>query len=181
MGKRFTRDMVITMMFAQYQVSETYAKAKEALETAGNSDADQILKQVWDEDIDSIAQDRVVDAQVSSFDEFLIRYDNFMFSRREKLASKYKVIDSKLWREVYKATKKAWGCWTDYLMVLDYLSTCDSHIEKGEGEPELQQWKAVKRVVEEFLDTTDSIDPDSLNKLHSDVGAVWKRAKKATK
>lgn len=181
MGKRFTRDMVITMMFAQYQVSETYAKAKEALETAGNSDTDQILKQVWDEDIDSIAQNRAVGVQVSSFDELIIQHRNFRFSRREKLASKYKVMNSNLWRKVYQAAMDAWGCWADYLMVLDYLSTCDSHIEKGEGEPELQQWKEVKKVVEKFLDTTDSIDPDSLNKLHSDVGAVWKRAKKATK
>lgn len=178
MGKRFTREMVIATMFAQYQASEAYAKAKEALETAGNSEADQILKQVWDEDIDSIAQNRAVGVQVSSFDELIIQHRNFRFSRREKLASKYKVMNSNLWKAVYQAANNAWGCWTDYLMVLDYLSTCDSHIEKGEGEPELQQWKEVKKLVEEFLDTTEEINPSSLYKLYSDINRVWESAKK---
>lgn len=178
MKDKFTREMVIATMFARYIASEAYTEVKEALEAVGNLKADQILKQVWDDDIESIIQNQEVGVLLSSFDSLIIKHREFMFHRNEKLANKYRVMDSNLWEAMYKVARDAYGCWADYQMLLDYLSTCDSHIEKGGSETELQQWKKVKRLVEEFLDTTEEISPRSLYKLNSDINLVWNPTKK---
>lgn len=92
---------------------------KDALEAAGNADADKILEQVWENDMEwSPAQGRWNDSRA-------IRYAT--------LSNAYNVKDRGLWDSTYTAANTARWRWDDFQQVQKLIRTCEWHLKRDEG------------------------------------------------
>lgn len=169
MEKKYTQAMVITAMFAQYRVNSTYVQMRDALEAAGNADADKILEQVWEDDMEwSPAQGR---------------WNDSMAIRYATLSNAYNVKDRDLWDSTYTAANTARWRWDDFQQVQKLIRTCEWHLKRDEGVAQIRKWKEAKKEIEGYLDmmweATVNLGP--VSKLVSNAKTTMERTKKKVK
>lgn len=169
MEKKYTQAMVMTAMFAQYRVNSTYVQMKDALEAAGNADADKILEQVWENDMEwSPTQGR---------------WNDSMAIRYATLSNAYNVKDRGLWDSTYTAVNTARWRWNDFQQVQKLIGTCEWHLKRENEVAKKRRWRETKKEIERCLDmmweATVNLGP--VDKFVSDAKTIMERTRKKVK